>query len=45
MPHKNILFARREADKLWKYDTKTQKWTQDTHYENSRTGCKIFSLP
>ena len=45
MPRKNILFARRETDKLWKYNTKTQKWTQDTHYENSRAGCKIFSLP
>ena len=44
MPRKNILFARRETDKLWKYNTKTQKWTQDTHYENSRAGCKIFSF-
>jgi len=42
---KTYLFARREADKLWKYDTETQKWTQDTHYENSRTGCRIISLP
>ena len=45
MPHKDILFARRDTDKLWKYDTETQKWTQDTHYENSRADCKIFSLP
>ena len=45
MPHKNILFPRRKANTLWRYDTETQKWTQDTHYEKSCAGCKIFSLP